>query len=134
MPLHLTRVAYGAASMAELVRRIADRAYAGEVRLTTRFLPKRHAEIIDGGSLFWIVKHQIVARARVLRFEAIPEGRTDMVLEARVIPVRPVPRRAHQGWRYLEAADAPDDLGGDTPGAADLPETLLRELAELALI
>ena len=118
MPLHLTRVAYGATSMAELVRRIADRAIAGEVRLTTRFLPKRHSEIIDGGSLYWIIKHQIAARARILRFEATPEGRTDIVLAARIIPVRPLPRRAHQGWRYLEASDAPEDLGSDTPDAA----------------
>ncbi len=135
MPLHLTRVAYGAASTAELVRRIADRTEKGEVRLTTRFLPKRHEEITQsGGSLYWIVKHQIAARAIILRFEQTPEGRFDIVLQARVIPVRPIPRRAHQGWRYLEATDAPEDLGGDSPETATLPEALLRELAELALI
>jgi hypothetical protein len=134
MPLHLTRVAYGATSMAELVRRIADRAIAGEVRLTTRFLPKRHAEIAGSGALYWIVKHQLVGRSRILRFDATPEGRTDIVLEARFIPVRPLPRRAHQGWRYLEASDAPEDLGSDTPDAAALPENLLRDLADLALI
>jgi hypothetical protein len=134
MPLHLTRVAYGATSLAELVRRIESRAESGEVRLTTRFLPKRHTEILEGGSLYWIVKHQLVARAVIKGFEATPEGRTDMVLEARVIPVRPLPRRAHQGWRYLEAADAPGDLGGDSPDEAALPPSLLRELAELALL
>lgn len=134
MPLHLSRVAYGATSMSELVQRISDRAMAGEVRLTTRFLPKRHAEIVEGGSLYWIVKHQIVGRARILRFEETPEGRTDIVLEARVIPVRPLPRRAHQGWRYLEDGDAPEDLGADTLDAATLPESLLRDLAALALI
>lgn len=120
--------------MTELVDRIADRAAGGEVRLTTRFLPKRHTEIVAGGSLYWIVKHQIVGRARILRFEETPEGRTDIVLEARVIPVHPLPRRAHQGWRYLDDSDAPADLGADTPDAATLPENLLRDLAELALI
>lgn len=134
MPLHLTRVAYGAASTAELVKRIAERTQNGEVRLTTRFLPKRHEEVVAGGSLYWIIKHQIAARATILRFEQTPEGRFDIVLQARVIPVRPIPRRAHQGWRYVEAADAPEDLAGDTPDTATLPEALLRELAELALI
>ena len=135
MPLHLTKVAFGATSLDDLVARVAARAVAGEVRMTTRFLPKRHDEIIVGGSLYWIIRHQLVGRAAIKRFDPTPEGRMDIVLEAKVIPVRPQPRRAHQGWRYLEDADVPPDLAGEMgEGSDDLPPPLLRELALLALI
>lgn len=136
MALHLTRVAFGATSLADLVSRIESNRTGNTIRLTTRFLPKRHAEVVDGGSLYWIIKHQLVGRARVLSFEDRPDGRIDMVLEAKVTPVNPVPRRAHQGWRYLNATDAPTDLGHVNEGedVSDLPPTLLTELAELSLI
>lgn len=136
MALHLTRVAFGAASLADLVSRIESNRTGNTIRLTTRFLPKRHAEVVDGGSLYWIIKHQLVGRARVLAFEDRPDGRIDMVLEAKVTPVNPIPRRAHQGWRYLNATDAPTDLGHVNEGedVSDLPPTLLTELAELSLI
>jgi hypothetical protein len=135
MPLHLTKVAFGATGLPDLVSRIDARAHAGEVRMTTRYLPKRHAEIEGIGSLYWIVRHQLIARARIIRFDPTPDGRMDIVLEARVIPVRPAPRRAHQGWRYLEDADAPEDLGGLMSQEDDaLPAALLSDLAELALI
>lgn len=113
MPLHLTKVAFGATSLEDLVNRVAARAIQGEVRMTTRFLPKRHAEILGGGALYWIIRHQLVGRASIKRFDPTADGRIDIVLEAKVIPVRPQPRRAHQGWRYLEGADAPEDLLGD---------------------
>ncbi len=135
MALHLTKVAFGATSYADLVRRVTTHSADGMVRMTTRFLPKRHDEIVAGGSLYWIIKHQLVGRAKILGFEATPEGRHHIVLEAKLVPVSPHPRRAHQGWRYLEAADAPSDLGtGDITRGDELPETLLRELAELSLI
>lgn len=136
MALHLTRVAFGAAAFADLVRRIEANRNGDVVRLTTRFLPKRHAEILEGGSLYWIIKHQLVGRARVLAFEERPDGRIDMVLEATVTPVSPIARRAHQGWRYLEDKDAPSDLGSVREGedVSDLPPALLSELADLSLI
>ncbi len=136
MPLHLSRVAFGAAAFADLAQRIDANQMGGTVRLTTRYLPKRHAEILDGGSLYWIIKHQLVGRARVLGFEDTPEGRVNIVLEAKVIPVSPIARRAHQGWRYLEDKDAPADLGSVREGedVSDLPPTLLSELADLSLI
>lgn len=135
MPLHLSKVAFGATSVADLESRIEARAERGEVRMTTRYLPKRHAEILEGGSLYWIIRHQLVARARILRFDPTPDGRIDIVLDANVIAARPQPRRAHQGWRYLDDTATPADLAvmaeaGDDP----LPEPLLRDLADLALI
>jgi hypothetical protein len=132
--LHMTKVAYGQTSLAMLVDTIERRAENGEVIMTTRNLPKRQLEILAGGSLYWIIKHQLVARATIMRFQDAAEGRHDIVLRATVIPVRPLSRRAHQGWRYLEGADAPLDLAdGDMTGDA-LPPKLIGDLADLHLI
>ena len=68
--------------------------------------PKRAAELI-GGSLYWIVKHRLIACEEILRFEDREDGRIDIVCSAELVTVSPKPRRAHQGWRYLEDADAP---------------------------
>lgn len=131
MPLHLTKVAYQAQSLEEMHGWFASR---GEVaRLTTRYLPKRHAELA-GGSLFWIFKHQLVARSPILGFEPTEDGRTHILISTRLIDVHPLPRRAHQGWRYLAEADAPRDLGvGDDPGEV-MPGRLAGELAKLGLV
>jgi hypothetical protein len=136
MPLHLTKVAFGAQSLDEIRTWFAGR--GDEARLTTRNLPKRADEIApptgEHGSLFWIYKHQLVARSPILRFEPAPERGTHIVIEARMILLHPQARRAHQGWRYLDAADAPADLGaGDVPGEA-LPADLASELARLGLV
>ncbi len=134
MTLHITKVAYGINSLSELCEVVERRAGgASEMFMTTRYLPKRHTEILGGGSLYWIIKHQLVARARILRFDPTPDGRHDIVLEARPHAVRPIPRRAHQGWRYLEASDAPSDLGDMGSGEA-LPADLAGALAELSLL
>ena len=131
MPLHLTKVAFGAQSMEEIRGWFADR--GAEARLTTRYLPKRHAELI-GGSLFWIFKHLLVARSEILRFEAAEGGKTHIVISAAMIEVRPVPRRAHQGWRYLDDKDAPVDLGGAEAEGDALPGEMVSELARLGLV
>jgi hypothetical protein len=133
--LHLSKLAYGCQSLSDLTERVAMRAQAeGRMFMTTRYMPKRHAEILGGGSLFWIIKHQIVARALILDFADNGAGRIDIVLEPRVILVRPTPRRAHQGWRYLEQADAPADMMDAIAGSDELPPALIGELAELHLI
>ena len=131
MPLHLTKVAYQAQSLEEMHGWFATR---GEVaRLTTRYLPKRHSELF-GGSLFWIYKHQLVARSPILGFEPTEDGRTHILIATRLIDVYPVPRRAHQGWRYLADADAPRDLGdGEDPGEI-MPGKLAGKLAKLGLV
>ena len=131
MTLHMTKVSYQAQSLEEMHGWFATR---GEVaRLTTRYLPKRHAELV-GGSLFWIYKHQLVARSPILGFEPTEDGRTHIVISTRLIDVYPLPRRAHQGWRYLADADAPRDLGdGEDPGEV-MPGRLAGELAKLGLV
>jgi len=132
MPLHITKVAYGAQSLEEVHGWFADR--GNEALLTTRYLPKRHAEILDGGSLFWILKHQLVARSPILRFEEAEGGRTHIVISTRLVDLHPRPRRAHQGWRYLEDADAPPDLGSGEAAGDALPAQLAGELAKLGLV
>jgi len=128
--LHLTKVAFGATSIDEMLGWWANRGDAA--RLTTRYRPKRASELI-GGSLFWILKHQLVARTEILDFEEAEGGRTNIVVSSRIVRVRPNPRRAHQGWRYLEASDAPADMmSGDSVDA--LPAALVGELALLGLI
>jgi hypothetical protein len=130
--LHLTKVAVGCASIEALENRIARRASKGEVRIPTRMRPKRMDELI-GGSLHWIVKHRIVARQRILRLEDRSDGRIDIVCSSDLITVPPRPKRAHQGWRYLEDKDAPTGQDDGT-GLSDLPPRLYGKLAALALV
>ena len=131
MPLHMTKIAYRATSLADLGEWF-DGA-TPEKRLRTRYLPTRHAEMI-GGSLYWIHEHALVARAAILGFEQRPDGHWDIRLENRLIPVHPRPKRAHQGWRYLADEDAPRDLDdGEVAGDA-MPGKLVSELAKLGLV
>jgi hypothetical protein len=135
MPLHLTKVAFGAASVDLLAERLAVRAEAGPVFLTTRYLPKRHEEIAGAGSLFWIIKHQLVARSPILSFGEAEGGRVAIHIDPALRLVQARPKRAHQGWRYLEGAEAPVDLGGEAAdGLAAMPPALVGRLSELALI
>lgn len=131
--LHLTKVAFGTQSIDTLAAWIEERSAQGALFLTTRNLPKRHAEIAGQGSLFWIFKHQLVARSPILAFGEAEAGRVAIRLASPLIAVHPSPKRAHQGWRYLEAADAPADLGAEMSGEA-LPSRLARDLAALGLI
>jgi hypothetical protein len=135
MTLHITKVAYGATCLKDLTDRVAVRAAVeGRMFMTTRYIPKRHMEITGKGSLFWIIKHQLVARAPILGFRETGDGKWDILLEPCVIAVHPKSRRAHQGWRYLEAADAPADLIGSDVTGDILPAELASNLAELSLI
>ena len=90
------------------------------------------AELI-GGSLHWIVKHRIVARQEILRFDDRSDGRIDIVCSADLQLVPPKPKRAHQGWRYLEEDDAPTGESDGT-GLSDLSPRLYGKLAALALV
>lgn len=131
--LHITKVAVGCTSPAELERRQAGRIAGGELFITTRYRPTRHAELI-GGSIYWIIKHRLVRRQTILGFEQSADCRWNIRLDPRLVPVRTRPKRAHQGWRYLHDADRPADFDGDEDGLAALPPKMLNDLARLALI
>jgi hypothetical protein len=128
----MTKVAFACRDLEALQERVKRRAADGEVRIATRMRPKRADELI-GGNLYWIVKHTIVAGLEILRFEDRDDGRIDIVCSAELRTVAPMPRRAHQGWRYLEDMDAPSIDDGGT-GVADLPSQLYGRLAALALV
>ena len=133
--LHISKVAVGCASVDALRRRQRARVSGGIVPVTTRFRPKRADELV-GGSIYWIVKHRICARQAILGFgEAQDSRRTVIRLDPQLVAVRAYPKRAHQGWRYLAAADAPPDLdGGIGDGIEALPPALAEELSLLALV
>ena len=128
----MTKVAVGCASLEALQNRVARRISDGVVRVPTRMRPKRMDELV-GGSLHWIVKHRIVARQQILRFDERSDGRVDIVCSAELVIVPPKPRRAHQGWRYLEGKDAPTGEDDGT-GLGQLPPRLYGKLAALALV
>ncbi len=131
MALHLTKVAFGAKSFDDMQAWFAGR--GDEAFLTTRYLPKRHTELV-GGSLFWILKHALVARSPILRFAEAEGGKTHIVISPQMIAVHPQARRAHQGWRYLDDADAPPDLDGGLGEGDALPAGMVSELAKLGLV
>ena len=128
----MTKVAFACRDLEALKERVDRRAIAGEIRIATRMRPKRADELV-GGNLFWIVRHTILAGLEILRFEDREDGRIDIVCAAELKTVSPVPRRAHQGWRYLKEADAPR-RDPDDSGLGALPPQLLGRLAELALL
>ncbi len=145
MPLHLIKLCVGCDSIRDLEEWIEEneahfrrlgRPY--EQTHTTRMVPKRTADILDGGSLYWVIKGQLACRQRILAIRPFTDGdgigRCHLVLEPVVTPVEPRPCRPFQGWRYLRAEDAPRDLrrtGGDV---AAMPEELRRELVDLGLL
>ena len=102
--------------------------------LTTRYLPKRHNEVLDGGSLFWIIKHTLVARSPILGFGEAEEGRVSIHVDSHLVVTQGRPKRAHQGWRYLEHGDAPGDLAEGAEGGDALPARLIGKLAALGLL
>lgn len=131
--LNISKVAVGCATLDALRERQRGRMTDGIVPVFTRFRPKR-AEDLVGGSLYWIVKHRVVARQTILGFDEAEERRTLIRLDPELVPVRAQPRRAHQGWRYLADDEAPQDLFGRDEGIETLPSTLVAELSALALI
>tara|TARA_R110002020_G_scaffold35743_8_gene107817 strand:- start:2252 stop:2689 length:438 start_codon:yes stop_codon:yes gene_type:complete len=145
MALHLLKLCVGAESIEDLqhwiARRLAAMKAAGQAPEqfhTTRMLPKRAAELVDGGSLYWVIKGNIQARQRLLDIRPFTDAegisRCDLVLEPVLHETFLAPRRPFQGWRYLDPDDAPRDLGGSGGEDGDLPAELKRELAGLGLL
>ena len=130
--LHMTKVAFACRDLEMLQQRIAGRAVGGEVRVVTRMRPKPAPELVRG-SLYWIVKHRLIACQEILRFDDREDGRIDIVCSEELVTVAPQPRRAHQGWRYLEDDDAPS-VDDDGSGLGMLPPRLYGRLAALALV
>ncbi len=145
MPLHLIKLCVGCESIADLEGWIAEtsaerrrRKQPDEQVHTTRMMPKRIPELLEGGSLYWVIKGMISCRQQILDLRAVTGsdgiGRCAIVLEQKVIPVEPRTCRPFQGWRYLDDKSVPRDLAALGRFDADMPESLRRELAELGLL
>ena len=144
MTLHIIKLCVGCDSVEDLARwqagRIADqkkrKVKKPELIHVTRMTPRRKDQVLDGGSLYWVIKGQIAARQRLLAFREVKKNgipHCGLVYDKELVLVVARPRRAFQGWRYLEDKDAPADLSR-TKGAKGLPEALQRELAALGLL
>ena len=146
MTLHLIKLCVGVASIEELAawqaERLRQRRRAGEKRPNlfhrTFQMPKRRAELLEGGSLYWVIKGIVQVRQPLLDIaEGSKEDGTPcclLILKNELIAVRPTPRRAFQGWRYLAAAEAPPDLKAGSRGITAMPPKLRKQLAELGLL
>ncbi|MEH2514222.1 hypothetical protein V1291_005576 [Nitrobacteraceae bacterium AZCC 1564] len=145
MPLHLIKLSVGATSVKDLKDWIAERVRQAKAKgqparhvHVTRMTPKREEELLDGGSIYWVIKGEIAAREKLVGIEPFRDsegiGRCRLIMEPKLIPVSPRPMRPFQGWRYLNAKDAPPDLGKAAEGVAAMPEPMRRELRELGLL
>jgi hypothetical protein len=145
MTLHLIKLCVGCDSVADLSGWIKQRLKQKKARgekaehiHTTRMVPKRGDELLDGGSLYWVIRGQIMCRQDLRAIRPFVDkdgiGRCRLVLRPKVVPVEPRPFRAFQGWRYFADKDAPRDLDRAAPGARHMPEQLRRELTQLGLL
>ncbi|GLK69540.1 DUF1489 family protein [Hansschlegelia plantiphila] len=145
MTLHLQKLCVGCDSPEDLRQwideRMAERRRRGapaEQVHTTRMAPKRAVELLDGGSLYWVIKGAILVRQPLVDLRPVrgADGieRCELVLTPDLVAVRPTPRRAFQGWRYLPSGDAPPDLADDERSAPGLPAHLAAELRTLGLL
>ncbi len=140
--LHIIKLCVGCDSLADLAawqkQRLKEKKAKGrkpELVHITRMTPRRAGEVLDGGSLYWVIKGQIAARQALKELRPVKKNgvpHCGLVYDKTLVPVSPRPRRPFQGWRYLEPKDAPPDLPRLKGGK--LPEKLQRELAALGLL
>lgn len=150
MALHLIKLCVGIDTIGELEawidekRRRTGRADGPHSRAqhahvhVTRMMPKRAGELMESGSLYWVIRGQLSCRQRLVGVESFVDvegiSRCRLALEPEVVAVAPRPCRPFQGWRYLDDVDAPADLGSSATSIRALPEALRRELVELGLL
>ncbi|HEU4839539.1 MAG TPA: DUF1489 family protein [Micavibrio sp.] len=145
MPIHLLKTAAGLQEIDQLIARQSG----GKMRYDdkaatyayTRYMPKRAVEIVDGGgSIYWILKNRIAARQKIFGFEMVQEeGEKDwcrIVVDPQLYLTIAKPKRAIQGWRYLEGKDAPKDRGPYFAGLSDNepPPEMAEELRKAGLL
>ena len=107
-------------------------------RHITRMWPKRGKELLNGGSIYWVIKGVVLCRQIVLRLDEVTGSdgirRCAIVLDPQLVPVAATPKRAFQGWRYLQTTDAPPDLSQSRPNDDDLPPELQAALASIGIL
>ena len=144
MPLNLLKMCVGVSEIDELasrqqarILRLGEAGEPAKLRHVTRHMPRRSADILEGGSLYWIIKGYVRVRQRIVGIEQLEneEGQSKccLVLDPALVRTELQPRRPHQGWRYLEHENAPADLPiGEA--SHDMPEAMVAELRELGLL
>ena len=145
MTVHLIKLCVGVDTVAELaewqaerLKRLAREKKKVEHCHRTLQMPRRRDEVLDGGSLYWVIKGFVLVRQRVLDLR--PDVKNDdtaccgIVLDTELVATRAHPRRAFQGWRYLDPADTPEDAKGFAESADDMPRAMREDLRELRLI
>ncbi|KAA0697487.1 DUF1489 family protein [Neorhizobium sp. P12A] len=145
MALHLIKLCVGADSIEDLREWVSERALTAvaaglepHTTHTTRMVPKRVEELLDGGSLYWVIKGQVQARQKLIDIRTFTDGegisRCQLVLGPEVIETSVQPKRPFQGWRYYPQDDVPRDLDSLGAGITEMPADLRRELSELGLL
>jgi hypothetical protein len=145
MPLNLVKLCVGCDSVNELedwirlrLKQRVKRGLPREHLHRTRMMPRRADELCSGGSLYWVIRGQILCRQRLMDVRPFVDkagvAQCHLVLEPKLVLVEPRPYRAFQGWRYLQAESSPRDLDRAAPGARNMPEALRRELRQLGLL
>jgi hypothetical protein len=141
MALHMIKLAVGVEDLEQLDRRQKKwKNSKGNYRHWTRMFPKRQSEILDGGSMYWVIKGMVLVRQAILAFKQDKDENGKPLclieLEPRQILVQPRAQRAFQGWRYLKAGDVPTDVGGSGKIFVDpeMPKAMRLELARLGLL
>lgn len=141
MSVHLIKLAVGVDEAAQIpvyqARRLRPFGTHTVVPVHTRNQPRRAEEVLDGGSLYWVIKGVVRCRQRVLGFESGVDGEGTpfclILVDPTPVPTVPMPRRPFQGWRYLETDAAPADLEAASSGTG-MPAELVAELRELGLL
>lgn len=143
MALHLIKLAVGiddvehlAAVQTSRLKQARDSGKPAVLRHVTRNTPRQAAGLLDGGSMYWIIKGFVRVRQRLVGVEPVEDGegtRCALVLDPQLVPTVLRPHRAFQGWRYLRADDAPADAMA-RQAETDMPEHMASELRELGLL
>ena len=139
MALHFIKLAVGVDDVAHL-RQVQKerRRERGQCVFYTRHMPRRSAEILDGGCIYWVIKGYVRVRERILGFVPVVEDDGERYTLVRYDPkfveTEWQPKRPFQGWRYLQPKDAPPDRPAGAAAADGLPPAMLQELRSLGLI
>lgn len=132
------KLCVGAEGPDDLARWQQQRYGDGPAMHVTRMWPKREAELLNGGSIFWVFKGVMLARQKLLwleeRFGDDGIRRCALILDRELVRVSAIPRRPFQGWRYLDPKDAPEDLAENRAREEALPPKVAAALAEMGLV
>lgn len=138
--VHMLKLSVGSESVDSLIdwqTRRSKQRKSGKYYHITRMWPKRADEILTGGSIYWVIKGVILARQKIIGFDEIigEDGirRCGIVLDPTVVRVEATPKRAFQGWRYLDPKDAPSDLAQARQSEDPLPPALASALADIGI-